>query len=178
MNKSDFLRFCGLICRIDNCGFDIGYKLLEYLYSNSKPGKRPTKVLDVLQFISTPCWQFLFGRNVDSLEKGADSDNEYMITDLHPLCSRYISVPKELGEFSCCSFVGGIIRGVLVSAGFPCSVTAYDMKDEDNVRYALYLIRFTSNVQYSVCNKHITLTKLFLQFDHSISYQYELLLDF
>ena len=31
---------------------------------------------------------------------------------------------------------------------------------------------------WNVCNKHITLMKLFLQFDHSISYQNELFLDF
>lgn len=29
----------------------------------------------------------------------------------------------------------------MVAAGFPCTVTAYDMKDEDGKRYAFYLIR-------------------------------------
>lgn len=100
--------------------------------------------MDVLQFICSQCWQLLFGHSIDSLEQGADSDNEYMITDFQPLCSRYISVPKELGEFSCCSFVGGIIRGVLVAAGFSCTVTAYDMKDEASEGYALFLIRLDS----------------------------------
>lgn len=30
-------------------------------------------------------------------------------------------------------------------AGFPCSVTAYDMKDEEKEGYALYLIRLESS---------------------------------
>ena len=107
--------------------------------------------MEVLQFISSSCWKYLFGRNVDALERGADNPNEYMLTDNHPLCSKYISVPKvwicsdvemkELGEFSCCSFVGGIIRGIMVAAGFPCTVTAYDMKEEGRDVYSIYLIR-------------------------------------
>ncbi|KAK8804764.1 hypothetical protein JH06_2777 [Blastocystis sp. subtype 4] len=127
--------------KIDQCGFDIGFKILEILYSKLKPGKRPTKLMEVLQFISSSCWKYLFGRNVDALERGADNPNEYMLTDNHPLCSKYISVPKELGEFSCCSFVGGIIRGIMVAAGFPCTVTAYDMKEEGRDVYSIYLIR-------------------------------------
>ncbi|KAK8822104.1 hypothetical protein WA538_000197 [Blastocystis sp. DL] len=106
-----------------------------------KPGKRPTKLMDVLQFISSSCWKYLFGRSLDALERGADNPNEYIMTDNHPLCSKYISVPKELGEFSCCSFVGGIIRGVMVAAGYPCTVTAYDMKEEGSDGYSVYLIR-------------------------------------
>lgn len=80
--------------RIDQSGFEIGYKMLEYLYPKVKPGKRPTKLLEVLQFISSSFWKLLFGRNVDSLERGTENDNEYMITDFHPLCSKYISVPN------------------------------------------------------------------------------------
>lgn len=34
-----------------------------------------------------------------------------------------------------------MIRGIMVAAGFPCTVTAYDMKDDENNRYAFYLIR-------------------------------------
>ena len=82
------------VCRIDQCGFEIGYKILELLFSRMKPGKRPTKLMDVLQFISSSCWKYLFGRSVDALERGADNPNEYIMTDNHPLCSKYISVPK------------------------------------------------------------------------------------
>ena len=79
---------------MDQCGFDIGYKLLEVLYAKLRPGKRPTQVKEVLQFISSPCWKYLFGREADSLECRADNLNEYIITDYNPLCSKYISVPK------------------------------------------------------------------------------------
>lgn len=80
--------------RMDQCGFDIGYKILEILYAKLKPGKRPTKLMEVLQFIGSACWKYLFGRSIDSLERGADNPNEYILTDYDPLCSRYISVPK------------------------------------------------------------------------------------
>ena len=60
-------------------------------------------------------------------------------------CLKYVSGvhshTQELGEFSCCSFVGGIIRGVMVAAGYPCTVTAYDMKEEGSDGYSVYLIR-------------------------------------
>ena len=82
--------------RMDQCGFDIGYKLLEVLYAKLRPGKRPTQVKEVLQFISSPCWKYLFGREADSLECRADNLNEFIITDLAPLCSKYISVPKVM----------------------------------------------------------------------------------
>lgn len=78
---------------MDQAGFEVGFKVLEYLYPKVKAGKRPTKLLEVLQFISSSCWKLLFGRTIDSLEKGTDNDNEYILTDYKPLCSKFISVP-------------------------------------------------------------------------------------
>ena len=46
-----------------------------------------------------------------------------------------------MGEFSCCSFVAGIIRGIVTASGIPCTVTAYDLKDDDQHNYVMYLIR-------------------------------------
>jgi uncharacterized membrane protein len=40
------------------------------------------------------------------------------ISDKEPITNKFISVPKEMGELNCASFVGGIIRGVLDSAEF------------------------------------------------------------
>ena len=79
---------------MDQAGFEVGFKILESLYPRVKPGRRPTKLMDVLQFISSPCWNHLFGRTIDSLEKGTDNDNEYILTDYQPLFSKFISVPK------------------------------------------------------------------------------------
>ena len=93
------MRNLAYLIRIDQSAYEIGYKVLEYLYPKVKSGKRPTKLLEVLQFIGSSVWKFLFGRNVDSLERGAENDNEYIITDFHPLCSKYISVPKVKSSF-------------------------------------------------------------------------------
>ena len=88
---------------MDHVGFEIGYKITEYLYPKVKPGKRPTKLMDVLQFISSSVWKFLFGKNIDSLERGTESNNEYMLTDFNPLCSKYISVPSVISIITICS---------------------------------------------------------------------------
>ena len=41
--------------------------------------------------------------------------------------------------------MGGIIRGVMVAAGFSNPMTAYDMKEEDKDGYAMFLLRLESS---------------------------------
>lgn len=48
-----------------------------------------------------------------------------MLTDNDPLVLRFVSVPRDMASFNAASFVGGIIQGVLVAAGFPAKVTAH-----------------------------------------------------
>ncbi|KAL0285583.1 UNVERIFIED_CONTAM: Trafficking protein particle complex subunit [Sesamum calycinum] len=61
----------------------------------------------------------------DSLEKGTEHEDEYMISEKELLVNRFISIPKDMGAFNCGAFVAGIVKGVLDNAGFPAVVTAH-----------------------------------------------------
>lgn len=41
-----------------------------------------------------------------------------MLRDNDPLTNRFISVPRDYSPLNCASFMGGILRGALTSAGF------------------------------------------------------------
>uniref|UniRef100_A0A453BED7 Trafficking protein particle complex subunit 5 n=1 Tax=Aegilops tauschii subsp. strangulata TaxID=200361 RepID=A0A453BED7_AEGTS len=70
----------------------------------------------------------------DSLEKGTEHEDEYMISEKELLVNRFISVPKDMGAFNCGAFVAGIVRGVLDNAGFPAVVTAHFVPIEGQQR--------------------------------------------
>ncbi|KAI8000762.1 hypothetical protein LOK49_LG09G00859 [Camellia lanceoleosa] len=62
---------------------------------------------------------------VDSLEKGTEHEDEYMISEKELFVNRFISIPKDMGTFNYGAFVVGIVRGVLDGAGFLTMVTAH-----------------------------------------------------
>ncbi|OMJ16476.1 Transport protein particle subunit trs31 [Smittium culicis] len=80
-----------------------------------KTVKREIRVLNVLLFINTTVWKYLFGKPADSLEKSTENKDEYMLTDNDPLVSRFISVPKDMASFSPCSFIAGVVEAIMDS---------------------------------------------------------------
>lgn len=48
----------------------------------------------------------------------SQAEDEYMISDADLFVTRYVSVPRELGQLNCAAFVAGIIRGSLTGSGF------------------------------------------------------------
>ena len=72
----------------------------------------------MLQFVSGPLWTQLFGKPADALEKSKDQPNAFMIRDESPITNFFISVPRDAARFNPASFLAGIVRGVLDSAGF------------------------------------------------------------
>ena len=42
-----------------------------------------------------------------------------MISDSDLFVTKYISVPKDMGQLNCAAFVAGIVKGALDGAGFP-----------------------------------------------------------
>ena len=42
-----------------------------------------------------------------------------MISDFDLYVTKYISVPKDMGQLNCAAFVAGIVKGALEGAGFP-----------------------------------------------------------
>lgn len=122
-------------------GYPLGLKLLDLLlYRSPVPfssgtaaaqNLRPTRILPLLQFISTTLWRQLFGRPADALERSSENKDEYMITDNDPLVNTYISVPKEMNQLNCAAYVAGIIEGVCDGCGFFSKVTAHSVGEEE-----------------------------------------------
>ena len=104
------------------------WKLLAY---RSREYRRETKLMNLLQFISTQVWKSLFQKPADSLERSIDHADEYMIVDYSPITSTYVSVPADFGGLSVDSYLSGIIAGILEGAGFPARVTAHSVALED-----------------------------------------------
>lgn len=113
-----------LEARMDATGYGIGLRLLETVALKERPGRRETAVVPMLQFVSSVVWQHLFGKTADALEKSTEHANSYMIREAEPITNIFISVPKDRSRFNPASFVGGILRGILDGAGFPCTVQA------------------------------------------------------
>lgn len=137
--------------RLASSAYPIGVKLLDlllYRLPNSRTATRPTRLLELLQFIHTTLWRSLFGRSADNIEQANASKYEYMIIDNEPLVNTYISIPKEMSQLNCAAFIGGIIEGVCDSAGFSTEgVTAHWASgDEMWPGKTVFLIKFKKEV--------------------------------
>ncbi|KAK1293631.1 hypothetical protein QJS10_CPB17g00224 [Acorus calamus] len=117
--------------RLEDAGYAVGARVLELLCHRDK-GK--DQFLGILSFVHSTVWKVLFGKVADSLEKGTENEDEYMISEKELLVNRFISVPKDMGTFNCGAFVAGIVRGVLDCAGFPAVVTAHFVPMEGQQR--------------------------------------------
>jgi hypothetical protein len=89
--------------------------------------KRETRIMAILQFISSAVWKSLFGRPADSLEKSIDHADEYMIFDCNPITSNFVSVHQSSAD----AYISGIIAGVLEGAGFSARVSAHTVDVEE-----------------------------------------------
>ena len=86
--------------RLESAGYTVGLRVLELLAirgsgsTNITRGgltneyRRETKLMNILQFISTTVWKSLFHKAADSLERSIDHADEFMIVDYAPI-TRY-----------------------------------------------------------------------------------------
>ena len=72
------------------------------------------RLISMLSFIHTTVWRTLFGKAADSLEKGTDAEDEYMISDANLLVNKYVSVPKDMGHLNCGAYVAGIVKVIQI----------------------------------------------------------------
>ncbi|KAF5765682.1 putative transport protein particle (TRAPP) component [Helianthus annuus] len=125
--------------------------LHDYSSNYTQGNRRETRLLNILSFIHSTVWKVLFGKIADSLEKGTEHEDEYMISEKELLVNRFISVPKDMGSFNCGAFVAGIVRGVLDNAGFPAVVTCHFVPVDDQQRpRTTILIKFAEEVRYYI----------------------------
>ena len=137
--------------RLNRAGYPIGTKLLDLLLYRAPPrsAQRPTRILELLQFIHGTMYRALFSRAADALEQSTTKKNEYMIVDNEPVVNTYISIPKEMSQLNCAAFVAGIIEGVCDAAGFSMEgVTAHWAGEGDEMwpGKTIYLLRFGEGV--------------------------------
>lgn len=140
--------------RLESSGYGVGLKVLELLAYRSKEYKRETRLMNILQFVSSQVWKSLFGKPADSLERSIDHADEFMIVDYEPLTSTYCSVPPDLGQLSADAYMSGIIAGCLMGAGFSARVTAHNVAYEGEhtptvmprTEKAVFLVKFDTVV--------------------------------
>ncbi|CCK69707.1 TRAPP subunit TRS31 KNAG_0C06110 [Huiozyma naganishii CBS 8797] len=118
----------------------------EYLSEHiTKMKRRDLKILDILQFIHSTLWSYLFRHVSDDLVKSSERSNEFMIIDNNPILTQFIN-PSFNHNGSCDYFVCGIISGFLNNAGFPCDVTAHPVPQGEFERRTVFLIKFNDQV--------------------------------
>lgn len=86
--------------RLESTGFSVGLRVLELLAYRSREFKRETKLMNVLQFVSTVVWKSLFSKPADSLERSIDHADEFMIVDYAPI-TRYVFEKRMRVAFFC-----------------------------------------------------------------------------
>ncbi len=74
-----------------------------------------------------------------------DNEDEYMIAENAPITNTYVSVPPDMGQLNCASFLAGIIEGILDGAQCSAKVTAH-LVSSDTGDKTIYLIKFNSDV--------------------------------
>ena len=128
---------------LEKLGENIGPRVLELISFREKSYKHEIKHVEMLKFIHSNVWKLLFGRNADSLEKAKDSEGEYMIKDYNLPFIKYISEQR----FSLASLMCGILKSILVCAGFDCKLNYY-LTEEGSEKKTLvvFIIEFSKDV--------------------------------
>lgn len=105
---------------------------------------RDLEVLDILQFVHSSVWNYLFLRPSDDLVKSSERTNEYMIVDYSPSLPKFVASPRLAA--SCNYYVVGILKGFLTDAGFPCKVSAHPMAEPEHPDKVVFLVQFEEEV--------------------------------
>lgn len=56
-------------CRLEVIGSEIGGRLLELLSFREKTPRRKCHIVDILKFVHSTVWPYMFGKTADSLEQ-------------------------------------------------------------------------------------------------------------
>ncbi|KAF5830224.1 NO signaling/Golgi transport ligand-binding domain-containing protein [Dunaliella salina] len=127
--------------RLDGVGYEVGARLIERISYGERALRRKPEILDILKWIHSTAWPWIFGKPADSLEHAAAAEDEFMLSDFDLLLSRFISVPKAYGGFTAGSLAAGMVRGMLACAGFPARVSAHVIEHRERPKTTL-LIKF------------------------------------
>jgi len=132
--------------RLQDIGYEVGVRLVEYFHWKEKAVKRETRLVRFLSFISTTVWKSLFGK-IATLEKSVEKKEQYMITEDSTLLNEFISLSKDMQGLNTHALVAGIIEGLLDSADFPARVSAHSIEVEDAEEpKSVFLMEFSADV--------------------------------
>lgn len=109
--------------RLAGMGRHVGLRMLELLAYREAGSKREINIESMLNFIRTTIWKTLFNKPPDDIRKF--SSGEYGIFEREPITNIYVSTKKDKSSAkktgntpNMAYFVGGIVEGILISAGF------------------------------------------------------------
>lgn len=140
INQSAFsLLFCELVeysqsksstiqqiqTRLSDSGRHIGCRMVDLIVNRDKNFRRETRVINILMFIKTVFWRTLFNKEADKLEQANDDNSIYYLIESEPITNKFVSMPKDKGNFNCASFIAGIIEAALEQCCFPNKVTVH-----------------------------------------------------
>lgn len=111
--------------RLADLGKHIGYRIVDLIIARDKNFRRETRVTNMLMFIKTVFWRTLFNKEADKLEQANDDLSVYYLIETEPITNKFVSMPKDKGQFNCASFVAGIIEAALEQCCFPNKVTVH-----------------------------------------------------
>ncbi len=143
------------VARVEACagGYSGGSPLLYKAQPGVKYAPSGTasysRVLDILRFLYTTVWKYLFNKQATDLQQSNEHPDEYMISDdeAHLWIGKYVSVPKSLGNLNVYAWLGGVVQGLLDGAGFPCvRVTAHFVPVEGGGQRVTLLIKLEASV--------------------------------
>lgn len=111
--------------RLSDAGKHIGCRMVDLIVNRDKNFRRETRIINILMFIKTVFWRTLFNKDADKLEQANDDNSIYYLIESEPITNKFISMPKDKGNFNCASFVAGIIEAALEQCCFPNKVTVH-----------------------------------------------------
>lgn len=133
--------------KLEDLGVVVGTRALALLVHRDRADRRETRIVSMLQFVTSTVWRSLFGKQADVLEADAENDDTYLIREKEPITNRFISVPADLGRLNLAQFVGGIIKGVLDGAGFPSAVSALHQDGGHAIGcHTVFVVKFEPSV--------------------------------
>ena len=130
--------------RLEESGYSVGQRVGELVGVRERLTKRETRVVNMLQYVSNTVWKHLFNKVADNLERSTENADEYMIHENSPVTNAFVSVPADMGQLNCASFIAGIVAGVLDSAKFYARVTAHSLGD--GTERTVFLVKFSKEV--------------------------------
>ena len=94
--------------KLEEAGYGIGQRMSELVGCRERATKRETRIVNMLQYVCNVFWKHLFNKAADNLERSTENEDEYMIHEHAPVTNAFVSVPADMGQLNCASFLAGV----------------------------------------------------------------------